>query len=242
MSRDVFISYRSEDKAAAERICACLERQSISCWIAPRDIPPGKEWATAIVEAIQSVRFFVVVLSSNSNNTKQIAREAELADRQGLRIITFRVENVDPPPALSFFLGNLQWLDGFGDQFDSAVARLVDEVRRPRDGFWDKLVADLANLEQALHSLGTLLDHPDPRTYPDLLHTVEVATEPVSNARRTVTELGDDSTRHELDDICKGVELIRSAGAFTSGVGGEIVGRAIEESVKKLREKLLFRT
>jgi hypothetical protein len=129
MSREAFISYRSEDMSAADRICASLERENISCWIAPRDIQPGKEWPTAIVEGIQSARVLVVVLSSNSRNARQIAREAELADKQGLTIITFRVENVDPPPALSYFLGNLQWLDGFGDQFDSAVARLVEVVQ-----------------------------------------------------------------------------------------------------------------
>lgn len=241
MSRDVFISYRSEDRAAAEGICAGLERENISCWIAPRDIPPGKEWPTAISEGIQSARVFVIVLSSNSRNAKQIAREAELADRQGLNFIAFRVENVEPPPALSYFLENLQWLDGFGDQFDSAVARLVDQVRELKKGPWDKLVADLENLEQALHSLGSLLDHPDPRRYPDLLHMVEVAAEPVCNARKIVSELGDQSTRHELDEICKSVGLMRTAGEI-AGVGAEIMARAEEDFVKKLREKLLFQT
>jgi hypothetical protein len=118
-SRDVFISYRSEDRSAAERMC----------WIAPRDILPGKEWATAIVEGIYSSRVLVVVLSSHSISAKQISREAGLADERGLTIITFRAENVVPPPALSYFLGNLQWLDGFGDQFDNAVARLVEVVQ-----------------------------------------------------------------------------------------------------------------
>jgi streptogramin lyase len=129
IGRDAFISYRSEDRSAAERICASLERENISCWIAPRDIQPGKEWATAIVEAIQSARVLIVVLSSNSRNARQIAREAELADKQGLTIITFRVENVEPPPALSYFLGDLQWLDGFGEQFNDAAARLAKVVR-----------------------------------------------------------------------------------------------------------------
>lgn len=236
----MFISYRSEDRDAAERICAGLERENISCWIAPRDIPPGKEWPAAIFEGIQSARVFVIVLSSNSRNAKQIAREAELADRQGLNLIAFRVENIEPPPALSFFLGNLQWLDGFGDQFDAAVARLVDEVRRGKKGPWDKLVADLENLEQALHSFGSLRDHPDPRRYPDLLHMVEVAAEPVCNARKIVSELGDQSTRHELDEICNMVGQMRTAAEFMAGLGAEIMAQVAEDFVKKPREKLLI--
>ncbi len=130
MARDVFISYRSEDKEAANRICAALERENVSCWIAPRDIGIGREWATAIVEGLQRSKSFVLVLSSNSKNARQISREAELADRQGLPIVTFRIEDVQPPPELLYFLGNIQWLDAFDDQFDSAIARLRDVVRQ----------------------------------------------------------------------------------------------------------------
>ncbi len=127
--RDVFISYRNEDKDAANRICNALEREGISCWVAPRDIAIGKEWATAIVEGLQQCKTFVLVLSANSKNARQISREAELADKQGLPTITFRIEDVEPPPGLVYFLGNLQWLDGFGDQFDGAISRLVEVVR-----------------------------------------------------------------------------------------------------------------
>jgi hypothetical protein len=35
---DVFISYASTDKAAADSICDTLERGGITCWIAPRDV------------------------------------------------------------------------------------------------------------------------------------------------------------------------------------------------------------
>jgi hypothetical protein len=129
MAREVFISYRSEDKSAAERVCELLEREDIRCWIAPRNIAVGQEWATAIVTALQGCSHFVLILSSNSKNAKQISREAELADKAGLPIITFRVEDVEPPPGLIYFLGNVQWLDAFGDRFDTAVARLLGVVR-----------------------------------------------------------------------------------------------------------------
>jgi hypothetical protein len=129
VARDVFISYRSEDKESADRLCAALERQNISSWIAPRDIPAGDEWATAIVEGLQRSHCFVLLLSSNSQNARQISREAELADHQGLPIITFRIEDVQPPPALLYFLGNVQWLDAFAGQFDTAVTRLAEVIR-----------------------------------------------------------------------------------------------------------------
>jgi hypothetical protein len=129
MARDVFISYRTEDKVWADRLCEALEQQNLTCWIAPRDIAAGREWAEAIVHGLQRCKAFVILVSSHSINAKQVSREAELADHQGLPIYTFRVENVDPPPSLIYFLGNLQWLDAFDDKFDSAVNRLVAILR-----------------------------------------------------------------------------------------------------------------
>jgi hypothetical protein len=129
VSRDVFISYKTEDRDSANRLCAALEREGISCWMAPRDIPPGQEWAAAIVDGLQKSNSFVLLLSSNSSAAKQIAREAELADRQNLPIMTFRLEEIQPPRELLYFLGNIQWLDGFGGQFDSAATRLAEVIR-----------------------------------------------------------------------------------------------------------------
>jgi hypothetical protein len=40
MAHDVFISYAEEDKSTANAACTTLESESISCWIAPRDIRP----------------------------------------------------------------------------------------------------------------------------------------------------------------------------------------------------------
>ena len=54
MAHDVFITYSTRDKAIAEAVCATLESKHITCWIAPRDVLPGTEWAEAIVDAINS--------------------------------------------------------------------------------------------------------------------------------------------------------------------------------------------
>jgi hypothetical protein len=36
MAHDVFISHSSEDKPAADAVCAILEESEVRCWIAPR--------------------------------------------------------------------------------------------------------------------------------------------------------------------------------------------------------------
>jgi len=52
MVHEVFISYSSKDKQIADAACASLEHDGISCWIAPRDIEPGRVFHNAIVDAI----------------------------------------------------------------------------------------------------------------------------------------------------------------------------------------------
>ena len=51
LAHDVFISYSSKDKPAADAACAVLESKGIRCWIAPRDIIPGADWGESIIEA-----------------------------------------------------------------------------------------------------------------------------------------------------------------------------------------------
>lgn len=129
MATQVFISYCQEDGPKANQICGALENEGITCWIAPRNVPPGQEWPVAIAGGIRSCRILVTLLSSHSHRSKQIARECELADHNGLSIVTFRLEEVDPPEALEYFLANLQWIDGFGSNFETGITTLLHTVR-----------------------------------------------------------------------------------------------------------------
>ncbi len=49
MALDVFISYAIADKLTADAACAALEAEGIRCWIAPRDVLPGMDYAEAII-------------------------------------------------------------------------------------------------------------------------------------------------------------------------------------------------
>jgi hypothetical protein len=83
MNFDAFISYANQDKAAADAACAVLESVGIRCWIAPRDIRPGREFADAIIEAIDHCRVMVLIFSASANESAQIHREIERAVSKG---------------------------------------------------------------------------------------------------------------------------------------------------------------
>ena len=91
MASDVFVSHSIKDKAVAEAIMARLEADSVTCWIAPRDVVPGADWGESIIDAIESSRIMVLIFSRNADASPQIKREVERAVNKGVYIIPFRV-------------------------------------------------------------------------------------------------------------------------------------------------------
>ena len=128
MAHDVFISYSSKDKPAADATCAVLEFKGIRCWIAPRDIMPGGDWGETIVDAIHTSRAMVLVLSANANLSQQIKREVERAVNAGLPVIPLRIENVMPAKSLEYFLSTPHWLDAFTPPLEHHLNYLADVI------------------------------------------------------------------------------------------------------------------
>src|SRR6185312_10290503 len=118
MAHDVFISYSSLDKAAADTVCALLEADGVRCWIAPRDVQAGVSYAGCIIDAINDSRAMVLIFSGNANASPQIEREIERAANHRLPILPFRIENVAPEKALEYFLSTPHWLDAYTPPLD----------------------------------------------------------------------------------------------------------------------------
>ena len=133
MAHHVFISYATEDKTAAEQLCARLEKEGLICWIAPRDIPTGKTYASAIVAAIRSAAHFILVFSRHANSSRHVANEVERAFSKELPIHPLRLEQIDVGEELEYFLSRPQWFDLFGaplsQRIDEFVRRFTPAVR-----------------------------------------------------------------------------------------------------------------
>ncbi len=123
---DVFVSYSTQDKLAADAIVSRLEQAGIRCWIAPRDILPGTVFAEAIVDAIDTSRLMVVVISGGTNQSHHVIREVEHAIDHDVVVIPFRIEAVEPTGALAFYLKAEHWLDAMTPPLESHIAELVE--------------------------------------------------------------------------------------------------------------------
>jgi parallel beta-helix repeat protein len=126
---DVFISYSNHDKNVADALCATLESRRIRCWIAPRNMPAGADYPTALVHALNNSRILVLVFSNESNKSGQVMREVEKAVRKEMPIIPFRIENVEPTEGMEYLLYTKHWLDAMTPPLEKHLQELADTVQ-----------------------------------------------------------------------------------------------------------------
>src|ERR1700719_3125562 len=129
MAHEAFISHSSLDKPVADAVCAALERITIRCWIAPRDVQPGRSFAGEITRAIQHSKVMVLIFSAHSNTSEQILREVQLAANSHLHIVQFRIENVLPNEDLEYYLSAPHWLDALSPPLEKNLQRLGASVK-----------------------------------------------------------------------------------------------------------------
>lgn len=107
----VFISHASADAVVVREIVARLEELGVPCWLAPRDIAPGADYATEIADAIRRSRAVVLLLSARSNDSEHCLRELELAVRAHRPIVPLRLDDTALHPGFEYRLSTTQWID-----------------------------------------------------------------------------------------------------------------------------------
>lgn len=122
----VFISFSSADKKIAEKIYDRLKKHGIDCWICTKDIPPGADFQSCIVEAINKAAVVVLVFSSNANASAEIAKELSLASKK--IVIPARIEDVVPQGSFQYQLSNRQFVDLF-DDFDKNLDQIAYQIQ-----------------------------------------------------------------------------------------------------------------
>src|SRR5438093_3419360 len=129
MAHEVFISHSSQDKPIADAVCNGLETATIRCWMAPRDVQPGRSFAGEISRAIQRSKVMVLIFSAHSNTSEQVLREVQLAANSHLHIIQFRIQDVLPNDDLEYYLSTPHWLDALTPPLERHLDRLERSIK-----------------------------------------------------------------------------------------------------------------
>lgn len=131
MNHDVFISYSSQNKVAAQAICHTLEENGIKCWMAPRDIPPGSEYGDLIDLAIKSAKVFVVLFSKQAATSLWVKGELSIAFEEQKVIIPFRLDNTPLQGQNRVMLNQKHWIDAYPDyktKFNELVSAVAQSI------------------------------------------------------------------------------------------------------------------
>ena len=130
----VFISYASQDAAIAEAVCKALEDAGLARWIAPRNVRAGDFYADAIVQAINSCRMLVLILSRSAIDSPHVLREVERASAKMRPIISIHIDATPLPPGLEYFLSASHWLDASKGPVSGVLPALIESARGHQAG------------------------------------------------------------------------------------------------------------
>ena len=123
----VFISYSSADKVVADAICHRLEERGIRCWIAPRDIG-SSDWAAAIMDGLRRSEVFVVVISHNSIDSTEVAKEVTEATKTCQYLLPFKIDDEELNDRLRYHLGPYHWLDAILPPLEKRIDELAERI------------------------------------------------------------------------------------------------------------------
>lgn len=130
----VFISYSSKEVDTAIKVCNFLENNGIGCWIAPRNVDAGSNYASQIVSAIKKCEILILLASESTNGSGHVSNEVSLAFDNKKIIIPFKLEDFNFTDEFLYYLGRKHWIEAHSD-FNEALAKLKETVLSLTDAF-----------------------------------------------------------------------------------------------------------
>ncbi|WML57768.1 toll/interleukin-1 receptor domain-containing protein [Neobacillus sp. PS2-9] len=174
---DVFISYSSSEFNNVNAIKNILEKNNISCWMAPHSIPVGCSYANEIPAAIRNCGMFLLMLSSSSQKSQWVQKEVSLALSYGKTVLPFMLENCELTESFNFYLTDVQRYNAYESQSEvlkELIARISRQPTQRIDVKNDSIVignqqtvtkADdilLNNEDRDINALGAWLSKKEP--------------------------------------------------------------------------------
>ena len=114
MGAEVFISYSSLDRDRVMPVVESLRGSGISVWVDEGNIHAADLWSEQIVQAIADCRVMVVMLSSNSTDSRNVVKEVMLASEQNKALLPVYLEPAEIPAKLQYQLAGIQHLELYG--------------------------------------------------------------------------------------------------------------------------------
>src|SRR5262249_53322749 len=127
----LFVSYASGDRERVEPVVAALKQAGIAVWLDQTGIAGGANYGPEIVAGIREAGAVLVLCSAAGFSWRNGRQEVALAWKHARPIVPLRLERVEPPAELEYWLEAAQW---------------IDVLDRPRASWWPDAVHALRRL------------------------------------------------------------------------------------------------
>lgn len=130
MEYDIFISYSRKDSEIVNQFVQQLTDAGYSVWIDREGIYSGDQFATKIVEAIESSDILLFFSSVNSNASEWTVREIYYALSEHKTIIPIKIDEAKYDKRIALNLILIDFIQYQQNDFSSAAERLIASVAK----------------------------------------------------------------------------------------------------------------
>jgi len=144
----VFISYSRTDIEFVQRLATDLEHEGFDVWWDLTDIQGSDVWERKIEEGLRNCKYFIVVLTPASLESRWVRREYLSADNAGIKIIPLKLKSYGETPLT---LRDIQPVDAIERRYENVLsdvlrtlkgvdAKVGGAVSIPKKGVWNQIV------------------------------------------------------------------------------------------------------
>jgi len=144
----VFISYSRTDMEFVQRLATDLEHAGFDVWWDLTDIQGSDVWERKIEEGLRNCKYFIVVLTPASLESRWVRREYLSADNAGIKIIPLNLKPYDVTPLT---LRDIQPIDAIDRGYEDVLTDVFRTLKgsdgnrektvvAPKKGLWNQIV------------------------------------------------------------------------------------------------------
>ena len=129
-----FVSYSTKDSKVANQMVEHLEGKGVNCWIAPRNIAPGRDYTDCIDGAIRNSKGIILLYSKYSVVSEWVKKEVARGVSYHKKVIPYKISEAATDGGINFMLNNVQWIvsmDKPTEKFCEIESALSDSVQSP---------------------------------------------------------------------------------------------------------------
>ena len=130
----VFVSYASVDRGRVLSVVSILQHSGLAVWMDLEDIGGGASYGPEIVSGIKGADAILLMCSAAALASRNVRQEIQLAWRFGRPILPLRLDPVEFPEDLVYWLEGAQWIEILDRSETDWLPRIQRTLRRSGSG------------------------------------------------------------------------------------------------------------